>query len=211
MLAILKMPSMGRRRGAGAQRLTPKLCPRGLQCQCRCCRAPKGDGEVKSGVLAWPLAGWLCLGSPWWGTEEFCSGMQRNRPLQGFCFQCGDTRFPAGFSGHLPTPLPCWGSKDQADPPVPEGVPGRRSTGRGEGQLSFPRIAFQPRCQAGAAGTLMVQGQSQPLKGRGCIMRGWAGLGRQKPHLLNIYRPPSAGEHSILSLMDVQENTSSTS
>lgn len=82
------------------------------------------------------------------------------------------------------------GTKDQADPPVPEGVPGRRSTGRGEGRLSFPRIAFQPLCQAGAAGTLMVQGQSQPLKGRGCIMRGWAGLGRQKPHLLNIYRPP---------------------
>lgn len=103
------------------------------------------------------------------------------------------------------------GSKDQADLPVPEGVPGRRSTGRGEGRLSFPRIAFQPLCQAGAAGTLMVQGQRQPLKERGCIMRGWAGLGRQKPHLLNTYRPSSAGEHSILSLMDVQENTSSTS
>lgn len=81
ILKMLKMPDMGRRRGAGTQRLAPKLCPRGLWCH-----APKGDGEVKTGVL-----GWLCLVSLWWGTEEFCSGMQRSRPLQGFCFQCGDT------------------------------------------------------------------------------------------------------------------------
>lgn len=81
-------------------------------------------------------------------------------------------------------------TKDQADPPVPKGVPGCRSTGRGEGQLSFPRIAFQPLCQAGATGTLMVQGQRQPLKGRGCIMRGWAGPREAETSSVKHIPPP---------------------
>lgn len=106
-----------------------------------------------------------------------------------------------------------WGPRARLICRCPKGVPGHGSTGRVEGWLSSPRITFQPPCQAGATGTADGTGERQRLKGRGCIMRGWAGFGRQKPHLLNTYRPPPppAGEHSILSLMDVQENTSSTS
>lgn len=157
-----KYPGQAKGDVAGAKWLAPRLFARGpcSDAKVSCRHALEGGGEVKRGLLACPVWGWLSG-----ALLQGCRGPRLSPPLRGIRFRCGDTRFPLGSSGHPPVPSP---REDQG----PGWSAGAQRVSQGADQQEersggFPllRSRFSPCARLGPQVRLTGQGRGSRLKG----------------------------------------------